>query len=390
MGGVSHRCTSIRGINSCRYSGDSTSFHRSWRLRYLLSKIPEGFTALQNEEYNLAFLFAFFIYNTVFIGGNWAYVQRYTSVSSPINAKKVAYLFGCLYLIAPIVWMIPPMIYRVLVPELSGGETESAYLLISKLVLPSGLLGLVLGAMIFATASSVNTTLNIASGVITNDLYKLFKPQSSQIHLMRIARASTVVFGLCAIAIALSIKSMGGIVEVVLTVAALTGAPIYLPPIWALFSTRQNGFSIVATTIVSLAINLFFKFVAPATLGIELSRSEEMLVGVMTPVLFLIVFEFILKPSPLALALKEKSKQQVKPTSIENTSSGSDDSNFGRSIIYIGIFGIGMLIMVIGGLASKGSEITLWVGAAIALPMLILLKPMTFISKQLSIKNSRH
>ena len=42
-----------------------------------------------------------------------------------------------------------------------------------KQVLPIGLLGLILGAMIFATASSVNTTLNLSASVITNDIFKV-------------------------------------------------------------------------------------------------------------------------------------------------------------------------------------------------------------------------
>src|SRR5690606_16647179 len=51
-----------------------------------VEKLPEGFTAIQNEEYTWIFLCAFLVYNTVFIGGNWAYVQRYTSVSMPSDA----------------------------------------------------------------------------------------------------------------------------------------------------------------------------------------------------------------------------------------------------------------------------------------------------------------
>ncbi len=353
-----------------------------------LDKLPDGFTALSNDEYNLTFLFAFFIYNTVFIGGNWAYVQRYTSVSSPINAKKVAYLFGGLYLIAPLVWMIPPMIYRVLVPELSGGETESAYLLISKLVLPSGLLGLVFGAMVFATASSVNTTLNIASGVITNDIYKRLKPNTTQTHLMTIARVSTVVFGLCAIGIALSIQSMGGIVEVVLTVAALTGAPIYLPPIWTLFSKRQTGFSIVTTTFVSLGINLFFKFVAPSLFGLELSRSEEMLMGVMTPVVLLVMFELILKPTSQASS-ENLTVDDTPQASLEVPD--DQESQFGRNVIFTGISGIGLLIVVLGMLADKGQTITAVVGAIIAIPALIVLNPIKlFQQRNLSKSNVNH
>ena len=71
------------------------------------------------------------------------------------------------------------MIYRVLNPDLGGLADEGAYLLICKEVLPVGMLGLMLGAMIFATSSSVNTTLNLSAGVLANDVYKHFKPKAS-------------------------------------------------------------------------------------------------------------------------------------------------------------------------------------------------------------------
>src|SRR3990170_3124825 len=50
--------------------------------------------------YTAGFMLAFIGYQTVYIGGNWSYVQRYTSVSSERNAKKVAYLFSILYLVS--------------------------------------------------------------------------------------------------------------------------------------------------------------------------------------------------------------------------------------------------------------------------------------------------
>src|SRR3546814_11276342 len=53
---------------------------------------PDGFFNFVNEEYSIWFMVAFGFYNMVFIGGNWAYVQRYTSVRNTRSAKKVGYL----------------------------------------------------------------------------------------------------------------------------------------------------------------------------------------------------------------------------------------------------------------------------------------------------------
>ena len=58
-------------------------------LTSFVGQAPEHFFHLINEEYTPAFLIAFGLYNLFFIAGNWAYVQRYTSVASVKDAKKV-------------------------------------------------------------------------------------------------------------------------------------------------------------------------------------------------------------------------------------------------------------------------------------------------------------
>ena len=205
------------------------SFDKIGGVGEFFDRVPEGFFHVFEGEYTPGFIFAFCIYNMFFLGGNWAYVQRYTSVKTEKDSKKVGWLFGSLYLISPILWMLPPMIYRIFNPGLTGLQNEDAYLLMCKEAMPDGMLGLMLGGMIFATASSLNSTLNISAGVFTNDIFKRLRPASSDRTLMRVARISTLAFGVLAVVVALLVKSMGGIVNVVISVAALTGVPVYLP-----------------------------------------------------------------------------------------------------------------------------------------------------------------
>lgn len=256
-----------------------------------IREAPDTFFRIFNGEYTLVFIIAFTVYNLVFIGGNWAYVQRYTSVADTKAAGKVGYLFGSLYLISPLIWMLPPMIYRVINPSLAGLDTEGAYLRMCMEVLPLGMLGLMLGGMIFATASSVNTSLNLAAAVLTNDVYKPLFPQASSKHLMKVARLATLLFGLGTIGVAFMVPLAGGIVEVVLSISAVTGGALYAPAIWGLFSKRQTGASILGATAVSLLVNLFFKFISPQVFGYSLDRSGEMLLGVLMPLLLLGSYE---------------------------------------------------------------------------------------------------
>src|SRR5690606_16077955 len=132
----------------------------------------------------------------------------------------------------------------------------------------------------------------VVSAVFTNDIYKgLINPQANDKKLMRIARISSWLFGLGMILIALMVPYIGGLVNVIISVGAITGGPILAPPIWALFSKSLTGRATLIITYISLAINLIFKIILPFIIDFKLTRAEEMLVGVCVPLVLLIAFE---------------------------------------------------------------------------------------------------
>ncbi len=346
------------------------SFNAIGGLDEFVTKAPEGFFSLVAGDYTWEFVVAFGFYNLFFIAGNWAYVQRYTSVSTPKAAKKVGWLFGALYMISPVIWMIPPMIYRVLNPELAGLADEGAYLLMAKKVLPAGMLGLMLGGMIFAASSSVNTTLNISAGVISNDIYKHFKPNTSSENLVRVGRTATIVLGLITIFIALMVPAMGGIVEAVISLGAITGGALFLPPIWTLFSKRQTGQSVLLTTIITLLINAFFKFISPVLLGFSLSRSAEMMLGVGLPVFLLTIFELWLAYHPKRNHFYDEftlSRSQVTPKSEDEAEVDKKGNLHGLKVLGFGIFSTGILISILSIISTAGRGMVLTIGLIVSI-----------------------
>lgn len=342
------------------------SFGKVGGVEAFVNAMPEGFMNPTHGEYNWWFLVAFCVYNSFFLGGNWAYVQRYTTVKSPRDSKKVGFLFGALYIVSAVLWMLPPMLYRVYDPSLAGLDNENAYLLMCKLAMPAGLLGLMLGGMIFATASSLNGTLNISAGVFTNDIYKRLRPNASDRTLMRVARLSTLGFGIMAVIVALLVKSMGGIVNVVVSVAALTGVPIYLPVIWSLFSKRQNARSVVTVTLVSLAITLSFKFLTPV-FGLTLSRSAEMMVGAFVPVTLLVITEIYFRmtryvnPMGEAYARREDVIGQAPAAAAESVAA----NRFTRRVLGLSIAVAGLFITVLGCLVESSQYVPVTMGLTV-------------------------
>ena len=333
-------------------------------------KVPEGFFELFEGEYTPGFVIAFAIYNMFFLGGNWAYVQRYTSVKTERDSRKTGWLFGVLYTISPILWMLIPMIYRVYNPSLSGLENEGAYLLMCKEAMPDGLLGLMLGGMIFATASSLNATLNISAGVVTNDIFKRMRTDASEKTLMNVARISTWGFGIMAIIVALLIRSMGGIVNVVISVAALTGVPVYLPVIWSLFSKRQTARTILSATFISLAINLIFKFVTPH-FGLALDRTWEMIVGTAVPVILLAGIEVVLKAkefiAPEYMAYISGRNVRMRQENAGDTEESKRTDRFTQKVLGIGLGLSGVLITVLGFIAEENIVVPVAVGLVVTL-----------------------
>src|SRR5690606_3096916 len=120
---------------------------------------------------------------------------------------------------------------------------------------------------------------------------KSVRPNTKPKQLMFIAKMSVVIFGIITILVALMVPSAGGIVEIVLSVGAVTGCSLYGPPVWALFSKYHTGRSILWCTILGLGINVYFKFLHPLLTGLSLSRAEEMLAGAIIPFVLLAGYE---------------------------------------------------------------------------------------------------
>ena len=332
------------------------SFDAAGGISKFQANAQEGFFDLINGEFTLVFIIAFTLYHIFYIGGNWTFVQRYTSVKDSKSARKVAYLFAGLYLISPVLWMLPPMIYKTINPSLTGLDTENAYLMVCQLVLPPGLLGLMLTGMYFSTSASANTTLNVVSAVFTNDIYKgRINPEASDRKLMSVARLSSWTIGLGMIAIALMVPYIGGLVNVTLSVGAITGGPILAPPIWALFSKRLSGKATLIITCFSLGINLIFKIILPFLIDFKLSRAEEMLIGVGVPLLLLIANEIrayyanYLSPQYLEFqAYKSSRKLQKDNLSDEEISESLQQNKFGLKITAFALAFTALLLLILG------------------------------------------
>ena len=355
------------------------SFDRIGGIENFNHVLPPDFFDLLNGEYTIGFIVAFTLYHISYIAGNWTFVQRYTSVDSPQSARKVGFLFAGLYLVSPIVWMLPPMIYKAINPSLQGLDVENAYLYMCQLVLPAGLLGLMLTGMYFSTSASANTALNVVSAVFTNDVYKgIINPDASENQLMRVARLSSWFFGIIMIVIALLIPYAGGIVEVILSIGAVTGGPLLVPSLWALFSKKLSGKTTLNITLFSLFINLIFKIVLPIAVGFKLTRAEEMMLGMGLPILLIALNEWFLqkgnsesKDYTIYIANRRDAIAEQKPLSALEKAAIREQNQFGLRVIGGSLIFTALFIFGLGYITDEAKSLTMTISGIILLLAMI-------------------
>lgn len=270
-----------------------------------LERVPEGFLRLTNDDFSVYFLIGWSVVFFFKIGGEWAYVQRYICVPTSNDAKKSAYLFGILYIVSPLLWMLPPMAYSLIDPN---ADHEKAYILASQAVLPAGMLGLMIAAMCSATASMATTQLNVFAGAFTTELYqRVINPDATDSQMVSVGRFITLALGLIVIAGALLIPLMGTYTGYILASVAILTGPMVLPTIWGLFSKKITTKAAWYVTIVSIFVGLVVKvgfqndgfltnisyLSGLAELIINNERVTDIVVGTVFPVLMLLAFELM-------------------------------------------------------------------------------------------------
>ncbi|MDP0501804.1 MAG: sodium:solute symporter family protein [Verrucomicrobiota bacterium JB022] len=257
-------------------------------LGSMLTEAPEGFWQPVAQDYTWWFLTGWVVVHYFKIGGDWTFVQRFLCVPTEKDARKSTYLFGIMYLVSPIFWMLPPMAYRLVspIPEgLSPSEVnalgERAYILACQQVLPVGMMGLMVAAMTSATASMVTTQLNVYAGAFTNEFYRnLINPQASEKRLVAMGRIFTVALGMMIVAGAMIIPRAGTYTGYIISLTAMLTGPLVLPTIWGLFSRKISLKTAWAATIIggSAAVVAKFGLSAGGFLDVELLRPITSLV----------------------------------------------------------------------------------------------------------------
>ncbi len=260
----------------------------------IIARLPDGHLSFFNSSYTQIFILGWILVHVFKVGGEWAFVQRHLCVSSPKDARKASYLFGALYIITPILWMLPPIIYSTINPN---ANPEQAYILSAQAVLPVGMLGLVVSSMLAATASMASSELNVFSGALTTELYgKRINPNATEGQMLKVGKLVTILLGLGVIGISISIPYLGGAEKLIVSITSLFVGPMVMPTLWALFMGKVTKLHAYLTVIVTAGFGFLLQFVfakidwVAANMGVM-----NQVVGLLVPIAMLLIADRIMK-----------------------------------------------------------------------------------------------
>src|SRR3569833_2781036 len=198
-----------------------------------------------------------------------AMAQRYFSVENERAAKHVALLCSGLFFLGSFIWFIPPMVVRIVYPDLHAilphlsNPNEASYVAASLTFLPHGLIGVMLAAMFSATMANLSANFNLKSAILSKDIYqKLFRPEADERELLITGAIMTTVVGGITIALAAIMALRGeSIFEVMMTFNTLISLSYGPPALLGLVFRRTPWWSGIVTFSTGRALGLLGDFV---------------------------------------------------------------------------------------------------------------------------------
>src|SRR5262249_9607516 len=126
-------------------------------------------------------------------------VQRVLSAKDQGHARAGTIFAGFLKVLPVFVLVLPGMIALALYPQLftkvDGRVTNGdiAYPTLIVNLLPSGLVGLMIAALLAALMGAMSSVFNSTSTMVTLDFYKRLRPAASEAQLVNMGRIATVL-----------------------------------------------------------------------------------------------------------------------------------------------------------------------------------------------------
>ncbi len=231
-------------------------------LSRLWHEAPPGFIGVTGQPSQPLFLLCYAI--NVLLGYNvaWWQVQRYQSVPDERGARKMALLCAGLSFVGPLLWILPMMGARVLFPDIATlwpqfkAPEEASYVSLAMMLLPHGMIGFVVAAILSATLGQASDGFNWLAATTTRDIYVPLRKRAglsvpTEANQMRVAQITMLVIGVLGIVAALFIAKTGGAFDFGLKYYSLTGPGFMMPVLLGMIYRKTPWWSGMASSVAA-------------------------------------------------------------------------------------------------------------------------------------------
>jgi len=247
--------------------------------------VPAGFFNPLRGEYGWLFLLSYTVSQTAGYN-NFANAQRYFCAPTERDAKKIALLCIVLFTVGSFIFYLPPLVARVAMPELgtmANGlkqPSEAAYIAMGLLVLPPGLVGVLLAAMLASSMANLSAANHVVTGIFAKDLYQGYlRPEASDRHMLVASRVASLFVGVFMIGVALIFaQGASGIFTLLFILESMFLIPLGLPLLYGMLAKRGPWWSAVCAYVVGATTSLFVNFYLNRYRGMDLN--ETYLIGI--------------------------------------------------------------------------------------------------------------
>jgi len=204
--------------------------------------LPSESKQFLQAPYNLYYIVTWVLLTMFVHNAGWSFIQKYNCVKSDKDASKLIYFVAFIQLLTPFLIFSPAVFARVALPDIDNPRFAYAYM--SFKLLPVGLMGVMIAAIFSATMSTLSNEYTMLSSVLTNDFYaRKIRRNSSDRHLITVARINALIIGIITALFALSFHYIKGMNLYDIMVKSFTAfAPaIMLPLLAGLLVRRVNA-----------------------------------------------------------------------------------------------------------------------------------------------------
>jgi SSS family solute:Na+ symporter len=151
-------------------------------------------------------------------------VQKTLSARGVSEARKGAFFCAALKILPVFILVLPGLIAKALYSDVNG---DNAYPLLVTRLMPPGLSGLMVAALLAALMSSLSSVFNSCSTLLTMDVYRKLRPAASERRLVLVGRLSTGAIVAISILWIPFIRNLNNeVYQYLQSVQAYVGAPI--------------------------------------------------------------------------------------------------------------------------------------------------------------------